>query len=115
MRFLKELPDAVPSRLRVRHADGSWRVVEIAANNLLDDPDVGAQTQERNYYFHGATWDPKCSQVEIMVGDATGTQRHLTRNISDVRSIHVLPDAAGKDWILRVAHGNGQTLLTLQR
>ena len=25
---------------RVRHRDGSWRVLEVAANNLLDDADV---------------------------------------------------------------------------
>ena len=81
----------------------------------VDDPQLGAQTQERNYFLQGASWDPRSQQVEIMVGDFTGTQRHLTRNIADVRSIHILTDAAGHDWILRVAHGEGQTLLYLQR
>ena len=31
----------VPIEIRARHADGSWRDVEIVANNLLDDPLVG--------------------------------------------------------------------------
>jgi diguanylate cyclase (GGDEF)-like protein/PAS domain S-box-containing protein len=30
-----------PLEVRVRHADGSWREVEIVANNLLDDPAIG--------------------------------------------------------------------------
>ncbi|MEX2619127.1 MAG: EAL domain-containing protein [Egibacteraceae bacterium] len=31
-----------PVELRARHADGSWRHLEMVANNLLDDPDVAA-------------------------------------------------------------------------
>jgi len=31
-----------PTVLRFRHADGSWREIEVVANNLLDDPAVGA-------------------------------------------------------------------------
>ena len=27
--------------MRMRHADGSWRIIEATANNLLDDPSVG--------------------------------------------------------------------------
>ena len=81
----------------------------------VDDPECGAQVQVTNYALLGVDYDGRGKQVEIMVGDFTGTRRHLTRNISDVRSIHILPDAAGKDWILRVSHGDGQTLLTLHR
>jgi PAS domain S-box-containing protein len=29
-----------PVQLRARHADGSWRVLEVSANNLLADPHV---------------------------------------------------------------------------
>jgi two-component system, cell cycle sensor histidine kinase and response regulator CckA len=31
----------VEARVRVRHADGSWRVVEVAASSHLDDPHIG--------------------------------------------------------------------------
>jgi diguanylate cyclase (GGDEF)-like protein/PAS domain S-box-containing protein len=35
-------PDAArPFDLRLRHADGSWRVIECEAKNLVDDPAVG--------------------------------------------------------------------------
>jgi PAS domain S-box-containing protein len=32
---------AAPLHLRVRHADGSWRMIEASSNNLLDNPAVG--------------------------------------------------------------------------
>lgn len=50
-----------------------------------------------------------------MVGDFKGTARHLTRGIGDVKSIEILRDATGRDWILRIAHGAGQTILTFNR
>lgn len=81
----------------------------------VDDPECGAQVQVSDYALLGVDYDLHSKQVEIMVGDFTGTKRHLTRNISDVRSIDILHDARGQDWILRVAHGRGQTLLTLHR
>jgi universal stress protein A len=79
----------------------------------IDDPQLGAHMQVQNYCLQGVAYDPGSQQVEIMVGDHAGAQRHLTRNISNVRSIQILPDASGVDWILRVANGDGQTLLTL--
>ncbi|MGQ0804722.1 MAG: PAS domain S-box protein [Actinomycetota bacterium] len=38
---LEEPGPKVPLRVRIRHGDGSWRIVESVANNLLDDPAVG--------------------------------------------------------------------------
>ena len=31
------------------------------------------------------------------------------------RLIDLMRDASGRDWILRIAHGEGQTILTLNR
>ena len=81
----------------------------------VDDPDVGAQSQERDYPFLGAAWDPNDRRVETMLGDFGGGGRHLTRGISSVTGIDILRDEAGRDHVLRVAHRPGQTLLTLQR
>jgi hypothetical protein len=60
-------------------------------------------------------FDHHDQRVEIMVGDFTGSARHLTRGIGNVTSIDILKDARGHDWILRIAHGAGQTILTLNR
>ena len=43
--FSRSLADPnarTPTELRVRHQDGSWRILQAVANNLLDDPVVGA-------------------------------------------------------------------------
>jgi hypothetical protein len=81
----------------------------------VDDPELGAQAQEHDYPFLGATWDHHDERVEIMLGDFQGTGRHLTRGIGGVTAIDVLRDEQGRDLILRVAHGTGQTILTLAR
>jgi len=36
----RSAPPPAPVRVRMRHSDGSWRSVETAANDLLDDPAV---------------------------------------------------------------------------
>jgi nucleotide-binding universal stress UspA family protein len=81
----------------------------------VDDPDYGLLMQEHGYPLLGASYDHHDKRVEIMLGDLKGTRRHLTRGISNVHSVDVLRDVNGRDRVLRVAHGNGQTLLTLEK
>ena len=80
----------------------------------VDDPDYGLLMQEHGYPLLGVAYDHHDKRVEIMLGDLRGTRRHLTRGISNVLSVDVLRDARGRDRVLRVAHGRGQTLLTLE-
>ena len=80
----------------------------------VDDPDYGVLMQEHDYPLLGVAYDHNDQRVEIMLGDLEGTRRHLTRGISNVRSVDVLRDARGRDRVLRVANGRGQTLLTLE-
>jgi nucleotide-binding universal stress UspA family protein len=80
----------------------------------VDDPDFGLLIQEHGFPLRGAAYDRHDQRVEIMLGDLKGT-RHLTRGIADVHSVDILRDADGRDRVLRVAHGRGQTLLTLER
>jgi nucleotide-binding universal stress UspA family protein len=79
----------------------------------VDDPELGAQAQESDYPLLGVAFDHHDQRVEIMVGDLQGSARHLTRGIGHVTSIDLLKDARGHDRILRMAHGAGQTILTL--
>lgn len=81
----------------------------------VDDPELGAQAQESDYPLLGVAYDHHDQRVEIMVGDREGSARHLTRGIGNVTSIDLLTDARGDDWILRLGHGAGQTILTLNR
>ena len=91
------------------------RNVGRLASLEIDDPEMGAQAQEHDWPFLGATWDHHDERVDIMLGDFDGVGRHLTRGIAGVTGIDVLEDETGRDWILRVAHGRGQTLLSLKR
>ena len=91
------------------------RNVGRLASLEVDDPELGAQAQEHDYPFLGAAWDHHDERVEIMLGDFEGRRRHLTRGIGGVTGIDVLRDEHGRDMILRVAHGTGQTILSLNR
>lgn len=78
----------------------------------VDDPELGAQAQEHDYPFLGATYDRHDGRVELMLGELGDVQRHLTRSIGSVSGIDVLTNEGGRDLALRIAHGAGQTLLT---
>jgi nucleotide-binding universal stress UspA family protein len=78
----------------------------------VDDPLLGAQTQETGYALLGASYDPRDSRAELMLGLPLASAPHLTRNIGKVDSIAVLSSPTGKDLGLRISHGEGQTLLT---
>jgi len=113
-----------PSKERIRIPTADWaaelnaftkrNVGRIAAVEV-DDPELGAQAQEHDYPFLGVSWDHHDERVEIMLGDFVGTRRHLTRGIGGVTAIDILRDEKGRDWILRIAHGRGQTILALSR
>lgn len=81
----------------------------------VDDPSIGAQTQEVGYALLGATYDPRDERVELMFGLPHATSPHLTRSIGEVESIAVLSAPSGEDLGLRIAHGAGQTLVTFSR
>ena len=104
-------PDRWASELQAFTSRNAGRRASIE----VDDPEFGAQSQEFGYPLLGVAYDHHDRRVEIMVGDFKGTARHLTRGIDHVKSIDLMRDASGRDWILRIAHGEGQTILTLNR
>jgi nucleotide-binding universal stress UspA family protein len=117
-------PLAVPHREKVVLPRERWaqeleaftkRNAGRRASLEVDDPELGAQAQEHDYPLLGVAYDHHDERVEIMLGDFAGIRRHLTRGITDVHDIDILRDEHGRDWIVRVAHGQGQTILTLAR
>lgn len=115
--YLEEMPEE-----RGRFAFYEWaeRLEEFSRRNRgraatleLIDPDLGAQIEELGLPFVGAAFDPHDARVQLMFGEDRHV--HLTRNISGITAVQLLRDRAGRDRILRVAHGRGQTLLTLER
>lgn len=86
------------------------RLATLEVNDAL----VGAQIQETNYPFLGATYDRHDQRVELMFGAVSDNRQHLTRNINGVTSIDVLQDSDGHDVAIRVGHGLGQTLVKFE-
>jgi hypothetical protein len=78
----------------------------------VDDPAIGAQTQEIGYALLGVSYDPRDSRVELMLGLPLASAPHLTRGIGNVDSVAVVTSPTGQDVGLRISHGEGQTLLT---
>jgi nucleotide-binding universal stress UspA family protein len=78
----------------------------------VDDPTIGAQTQETGYPFVGASYDPHDRRVELMLGEPHAGRMHLSRSIGGVDSVAILTEPSGRDGGLRIGHGSGQTLLT---
>lgn len=114
--FLDEVPAA-----STRFAAYEWseRLEEFTRRNggrrgtlEVIDAELGARVEEAGLPFVGAAFDTRDGRVQIMLGD---NGRHLTRNIDGAYAVQVLRDRAGRDMVLRVAHGHGQTLLTLER
>ena len=81
----------------------------------VDDPDLGAQTQEGEYPLLGVTFDPVDQHIEIMLGQLGTGEPHLSRSVAGVDSLDVLTDRDDQDVALRLRHGDGQTILTLIR
>jgi len=116
--FLDEVPAAT-----TRFASYEWseRLEEFTRRNAtraatleVIDPDLGAQIAEKGFPFVEASFDPRDGHVQIMLGALELKGQHLTRSISGVTAVQVLRDRAGRDMLLRIAHGRGQTLLTLE-
>ncbi|MEO7966694.1 MAG: universal stress protein [Gemmatimonadaceae bacterium] len=123
---------AVPEPLGIRQRSGSepslpeheWaallegftrRNAGRMASLEVDDPEIGAQAQQHDYPFLGAAYDRHDKRIELMLGDMEGSRLHLTRGIGDVRRVDILKDAEGRERFLRIAHGAGQTIMTLVR
>ena len=78
----------------------------------VDDLDIGAQAQEYNYPFVGASYSERDGRLDLVLGDRLAAGRNLARAMGSVVAVDVMTDGAGRDIALRVQHGTSQTLLT---
>lgn len=116
MRHQEEPAETVPEHKWVELLEGfTKRNAGRLATLEVDDPEIGAQAQQHDYPFLGAAYDRHDQRVELMLGDMDGGGHHLTRGIGNIRRVDVLTDANGRDRVLRISHGSGQTILTLVR
>lgn len=100
-------------------AEWSRRMKEFSERNAsrlvdleVDDAELGAQHAVRGYELRGVTYDHRDGRAQIMLGDLTSSEHHLTHSVSGVTIMDTLADEGGRDRALRIAHAGGQTLLT---
>jgi hypothetical protein len=79
----------------------------------LNDPDLGAQVVEEDYPLRGVAYDPRDERIEIMLGEAGATDRHLTHTISHVDSVECLR-SDDADHALCIEHQGTRTLLYIR-
>jgi nucleotide-binding universal stress UspA family protein len=111
-----------PTTTRISRNEWAKTLQEFTRRNMVrptsvevDDLELGAQAQEHDYPFLGASYDAHDECVQVMLGDLASFGRHLTRSIAGVDEIEMMTDERGIDVALRIAHGAGQTLLTFTR
>jgi nucleotide-binding universal stress UspA family protein len=79
----------------------------------VEDPAIGAQVTGRGYTFLGATYEPAAERVEIMVGDSSHPEQHLTRSVLRPDAVTVTPAETGDGEVLDIRHGRGHTIATV--
>jgi nucleotide-binding universal stress UspA family protein len=80
----------------------------------VDDPEIGAQTEERGYALLGTAYDHHDRRIEIMVGDPVDRVRHLTRTIPGADDVAFYTTNGGQERAMRVGRGRAQTIVTFQ-
>ena len=77
------------------------------------DADGIPSSREQGYPFFGISYRPEEGVIEIILGEANGRRRHMTRAIRNATVVAVLRDAAGVDEAVIIAHGQGETTLEI--
>jgi nucleotide-binding universal stress UspA family protein len=117
--YVDELPAAT-----TRFASYEWaeRLEEFTRRNAgrsatmeVIDPDLGAQIENHDMPLLGVDFDARDASIHVMLGDDRLEGRHLTRTVRGATAVQVLRTPDGRDLMLRVAHGRGQTLVTFDR
>lgn len=98
--------DAELSAFSDRNA-GRRCVVEV------DQTALGAQVLGNDLQLAGASYDRRDNSASVMFGTSTLKGLHLSHHVSDVTEIDVVTNAGGTDQVLRVAHAEGQFLVTM--
>jgi Family of unknown function (DUF5335) len=104
----RQIPDDEwPARLKEFTQRNAGRLTIIEEDGL----DLGVQLEEQGIQLRGVAYDPHDRSVAIMLGPLEGTDQHITHVVHDVVSIDVLKRTENQDEVMRVAHGDGQTIL----
>ena len=79
----------------------------------VDQSALGAQVLGNDLQLAGASYHRRDNSVSVMFGTSTLKGLRLSHHVSDVTEIDVVTNAGGTDQVLRVAHAEGQFLVTM--
>jgi hypothetical protein len=78
--------------------------------------ELGPVDIERDFPLRGVSYDRHDDQIDIMLGDRSGSGRHLTHTIGDVLFVGLVSDRNGADLGLRILRRDGaETVLGFRR
>ena len=80
----------------------------------VDQFALGAQVLGHDLQIAGASYDRHDNSAAVMFGTSTLKGLHLSHHVADVTEIDIVTDAGGTDQVLRIAHVEGQMLVTLR-
>lgn len=80
----------------------------------IDQRDLGAQIMGHALPLVGATYDRPARTISLMFGASALAGQHLSHAIVGVTSVDVTTRADGREDVLRLANGDGQTLVLLE-
>ncbi len=79
----------------------------------IDDPELGAQHSGTNFPLRGVDYDPRGDRVEIMLGELSTVEGHLTHSIPAPLSLEVVRGEWDRDDALRIGLRSGQLILRI--
>ena len=82
-------------------------------NIEVDQDDLGSQMLARAVRLVGAAFDVHGRNVSLMFGASGIVGQHLTHGITNVTTVELTTDGAGRDQVLRISTPAGYTLVML--
>ncbi len=98
------------SRLDAFTLRNAGRIVALEVN----DPEHGVTSQELGYLLFDTSYREPDGLVRIVLGETHGRRAHAERYVSNATRLSIVSDGRGADLTLRIQHGSGDTVLTLE-
>jgi hypothetical protein len=115
---------AASSSARTRSLDSTALDKEFAAFTTrnaerrcsveIDALDFGAQMLGHDLPLVGASFEGATSTATFMFGASALAGHHLAHSVGKVVAVDLSTASDGRDQVLRLVHGSGQTLITMR-
>lgn len=80
----------------------------------VNQRDIGAHSMGHHLPLAGITYEPAANTITLMFGPSAEEGRHLSHQLRQCETVEVVVDGNGREQVLRVRHGGGQTIVLLE-